>query len=66
DDVFSQSRTMIKDALEQLESASQYYYLYFRSEDSAQEQLREKVMRQRARQAYEALKKASTEIAAKS
>ncbi|MFP4416355.1 MAG: hypothetical protein ACOC4C_00385 [Fibrobacterota bacterium] len=65
-DWYSQSRQNMVKAFEQLESASQYYSLYFRSEDQAQEQLREKVMRQRAREAYELLKKASSEIATSS
>ncbi len=66
DNQFPESLKNIKEALEQLESASQYYSLYFRSEDAAQEEMREKVMRQRARHAYELLKKASSDIAAKS
>jgi len=52
----------IKEALSKLTDAAKYYRLYFRAEDSAQEELRERTMRQKARQSYDLFKKASSQI----
>jgi hypothetical protein len=62
DTLFSESVSLIKEGLKTLAEASQYYYLYFKAEDSAQEELRERIMRQKARIASETLQKASTLI----
>jgi len=52
----------INEALSNLSDAAKYYRLYFRAEDSAQEELRERTMRQKARQAHELFKKAGSQI----
>ncbi len=49
-------------ALSNLADAAKYYRLYFTAEDSAQEELRERTMRQKARQAYDLFKKASSQV----
>ena len=64
DNAFSQSASQIKDALTLLTEASQYFVLYYKAEDSAQEELRERIMRQKARTAHENLEKTSAAIAA--
>ncbi|HUI92974.1 MAG TPA: hypothetical protein VLX68_12065 [Chitinivibrionales bacterium] len=64
DNAFSMSATQIKDALTLLTEASQYFVLYYKAEDSAQEELRERIMRSKARTARENLEKASAAIAA--
>jgi chromosome segregation ATPase len=53
----------INEALSNLNEAAKYYRLYFRAEDSAQEEIRERVMRQKAREAEDLFKKASSQIA---
>jgi hypothetical protein len=63
---YMQSIKDIATALDELDEASRYYRLYYYSEDGAQEQLRERLMRQKAREAYEALKEASAQMAAES
>jgi hypothetical protein len=50
-------------ALRDLTEAAKYYRLYFRAEDTVQEELRERTMRQKAREAYDSFKKAGTLIA---
>jgi hypothetical protein len=62
DTLFSEAISLIKEGLRTLAEASQYYYLYFKVEDSAQEELRERIMRQKARIASETLQKASSLI----
>jgi hypothetical protein len=62
DTLFTESASLIKEGLKQLADASQYYYLYFKAEDSAQEELRERIMRQKARIASETLQKATSLI----
>ncbi len=52
----------INEALSNLSDAAKYYRLYFRAEDSAQEELRERTMRLKARQAYDLFKKAGSQI----
>jgi hypothetical protein len=62
DTLFSESVSLIREGLKTLTEASQYYYLYFKAEDSAQEELRERIMRQKARIASETLQKAGSQI----
>jgi hypothetical protein len=62
DTFFSDGISLIKEGLATLAEASQYYYLYFKAEDSAQEELRERIMRQKARIASDTLQKASSLI----
>jgi hypothetical protein len=62
DTLFMESASIVKDGLKQLTEASQYYYLYFKAEDSAQEELRERIMRQKAKIAAETLQKAGSLI----
>lgn len=52
----------INDALENLAEAAKYYRLYFRAEDTAQEELRLRALRSKARNAYESFKKAGSKI----
>jgi hypothetical protein len=63
DSLFTQSTSLIKEAFKQLTEASQYFALYYRAEDGAQEELRERIMRQKASGAHDILQKASTLIA---
>jgi hypothetical protein len=63
DTLFLQTGSLIKEAIKQLTEAAQYYALYYRAEDSAQEELRERIMRQKATEAHDLLQKASTLIA---
>jgi hypothetical protein len=63
DDFFGPSMGLVKDAITTLAESAQYYTLYYRSDDSAQEELRERVMRQKAREAYEKFQKASAMVA---
>jgi len=53
----------IREALGHLTGAGAYYSSYFKSEDTAQEEMRERMMRQKARRAYELFKKAASQIA---
>jgi hypothetical protein len=64
DNAFAESGSIIKDALKTLLEASQYAVMYYKAEDSAQEELRERIMRQKARAAHESLQKASGLITA--
>jgi hypothetical protein len=64
DNAFAPSASQIKDALKLLTEAAQYFVMYYKAEDSAQEELRERLMRQKARTAHETLEKASAAIAA--
>lgn len=60
---FPNTRPTLNEALTNLREGAKYYWLYFRAEDTAQEELRERVMRQKARKAYDLLKQASSNIA---
>jgi hypothetical protein len=62
DTLFTQTGALIKEAIKQLTEAAQYYSLYYRAEDGAQEELRERIMRQKATEAHNLLQKASTLI----
>jgi hypothetical protein len=59
DNAFAESASLIKDALKTLLEASHYGVMYYKAEDSAQEELRERIMRQKARSVHENLQKAS-------
>jgi len=61
--VFPGTVPTINEAMSNLNEAAKYYRLYFRAEDSAQEEIRERVMRQKAREAEDLFKKASSQIA---
>ncbi|MBN1604042.1 MAG: hypothetical protein JW915_20700 [Chitinispirillaceae bacterium] len=60
---FTETVTIIRDALKLLTEAAYYYRLYYQSDDSSQEANRERVLRQRARAAYELFQKAGTKVA---
>jgi hypothetical protein len=62
-DYFTEGKKAISQALTHLVEASSYYTMYFRSEDGAQEEMRERVMRRKARDAYELLKNAASDLA---
>ncbi len=61
--MFRESTSHLQDGLGHLQEAGNYYVLYFKSEDSEQEILRERLMRQKARAAYEDFKKAGSLVA---
>lgn len=63
DSLFTESTSLIKEAFKQLAEGAQYFVLYYRAEDGAQEELRERIMRQKASGAHDILQKASTLIA---
>ena len=63
DNFFAEPLTLIKDALQLLTEAAQYYQQYYYSEDSDQEALRGRIMKQKARTACEKFQKASVLIA---
>jgi hypothetical protein len=52
----------MNEALSNIGEAVKYYRLYFKAEDSVQEELRERTMRQKAREAYNLFKKASSQV----
>jgi hypothetical protein len=60
---FNESLAQLKTAIQSLSEAAYYYRSFYYSEDSEQEQLRERVLRQKARAAYDAFQKASEMIA---
>lgn len=60
--LFPESVPSINEALGNLTEAAKYYRRYFRAEDSIQEELRERLMRQKAREAYDMLKKIGSQI----
>jgi hypothetical protein len=63
DSFFNEPLTLIKDGLQLLTESAQYYQQYYYSDDSDQEALRERVMRQKATNANEKFQKASVLIA---
>jgi hypothetical protein len=65
DTLFIESAAVIKDGLKLLAEAGLYYSLYYKAEDSAQEELRERIMRQKAKNALSTLQRASALIASK-
>jgi len=64
DNFFAEPITLIKDGLQLLTEAAQYYNQYYYSDDADQETLRERVMRQKAANANEKFQKASVLITA--
>jgi hypothetical protein len=64
DAFFNESLAQLKAAIQSLSEAAYYYRSFYYSEDAEQEQLRERVLRQKARAAYDALQKTSELIAA--
>jgi hypothetical protein len=66
DEFFRESVTLMKEAVDLLNEAAYYYSRYYRSEDPDQEALRERIMRQKAKAAYEKLQKASAMVASSS
>ena len=63
DNFFAEPFTLIKDGIQLLTEAAQYYQQYYYSDDADQEALRERVMRQKAANANEKFQKASVLIA---
>jgi len=61
--LFPETKPTLASALSNLEESARYYWLYFRAEDSAQEELRARMLRQKASQSYTLFKKANTQIA---
>jgi hypothetical protein len=66
DNFFIEPMTLIKDGIQLLSEAAQYFRQYYYSEDADQETLRERMMRQKAKNAYEKFQKASALIASSS
>jgi len=62
DNYFTEPRALIKDGLQLLVEAAQYFRIYYNAEDTDQESLRERIMRQKARNACEKFQKAATLI----
>jgi hypothetical protein len=63
DTMYTESMNLIGTAAQLLTEAAYYYRSYYHSEDSDQEQVRERMMRQKAREAGDKLQKASSMIA---
>lgn len=64
DPFFSESGALLKTALKSLAEAAYYYRSFYYSEDTEQEELRERVLRRKARAAYNTFEKAGALIAA--
>ncbi|MBN1306710.1 MAG: hypothetical protein JXA18_02245 [Chitinispirillaceae bacterium] len=63
DTFFNEPLALLKEAIQSLSEAAYYYRSFYYSEDSEQEHLRERVLRQKARSAYDSFQKASAMIA---
>jgi hypothetical protein len=63
DNFFVEPIALIKDGIQLLGEAAQYFRQYYYSEDADQENLRERIMRQKARNASEKFQKAGALIA---
>lgn len=63
DPFFNEPISNLKEAIKSLSEAAYYYRLFYYSEDSEQEHLRERVMRKKARAAYSSFQKVSGLIA---
>lgn len=61
--VYTEATELIGIAIESLTEATKNYRSYYFSEDSDQERLRERLLRQKARNAYDNFQKASSQIA---
>jgi hypothetical protein len=64
DAAFVASLAQVKDALQLMGEAAYYWRIYYSSEDEDQEALRERILRQKSRTAYETLQKVGTAVAA--
>lgn len=62
DDFFNEPMALLKAAIQSLSEAAYYYRSFYYSEDSEQEHLRERVLRQKARSAYDSFQKTSALI----
>lgn len=62
DSSFNETVGLLKEAIQSLTEAAYYYRSFYYSEDSEQEDLRERVLRQKARTAYDKFQKAGTSI----
>ena len=60
---FNESSAVIKEAIQSLAEAAYYFRAYYYSEDPEQEKLRERLLRQKARFAYDKFQNASALIA---
>jgi len=63
DNSFNETISLLKEAIQSLSEAAYYYRSFYYSEDSEQEDLRERVLRQKARAAYDKFQKAGASIA---
>jgi len=63
DTFFSEPMNLMKGAIQSLSEAAYYYRSFYYSEDPEQESLRERVLRQKARTAYDTFQKVSALIA---
>jgi len=63
DNAFSECVSQIKDGLALLVESAQYAVLFYKAEDTAQEELRERIMRQKAKTAHDNFQKAGSIIA---
>lgn len=63
DNFFKEPTMLLKDGIQLLSEAAQYFRQYYYSEDADQEALRERIMRQKAKNADEKFQKASALIA---
>ncbi len=63
DNAFADCAAHIKDGLASLAEAAQYAVLFYKAEDTAQEELRERIMRQKAGSARDSFQKASALLA---
>jgi len=63
DSSFNVTVGLLKEAIQSLTEAAYYYRSFYYSEDSEQEDLRERVLRQKARVAYDKFQKAGASIA---
>jgi len=64
DDYFDESIKAIAEAIELTNEAAYYFRSFYHSEDSEQEELRERIMRQKSRKAYTMFQKAASLLAA--
>jgi hypothetical protein len=63
DTFFNESMSLLKESVQSLCEAAYYYRSFYYSDDSEQEHVRERVMRKKARAAYNSFQKVSTLIA---
>ena len=63
DTFFNEPMSLLKEAIKSLNEAAYYYRSFYYSEDSEQEEVRERVLRKKARAAYNQFQKISALIA---